>query len=261
MAMEILVTVKAYPTLSQKYGEVVCVAGITLTEPYQWVRLYPVGFRDLPYEDRFHKYDVVRIDTTEASDKRPETHRPVLDSLEVIGKASTNKDWAERRKYVMPTVSESMCEIARLQQSEGKSLGCFKPREIDFVVEKDDDSWSGSQEGIAGQISMFMPAKDSLEKVPHRFMYHYRCDDASCNGHKQTIVDWEAMQSYRSWRERYSETELMDALRKKWLDTMWADGRDSYLFVGNQFMYPASFLTLGVFWPPATGELPQAKLF
>lgn len=37
----ILVTVKTYPTLSQKYGETVCTAGVR--EDGSWVRLYSVS--------------------------------------------------------------------------------------------------------------------------------------------------------------------------------------------------------------------------
>ncbi len=39
----ILVTVKTYPTLSRKYGETVCTAGIG--EDGTWIRIYPVPFR------------------------------------------------------------------------------------------------------------------------------------------------------------------------------------------------------------------------
>ena len=38
----ILVTVKTYPTLSRKYGETVCTAGVR--EDGTWVRIYPVDF-------------------------------------------------------------------------------------------------------------------------------------------------------------------------------------------------------------------------
>ncbi len=38
----VLVTVKAYPEKSKKYGEVVCTIG--LTEEGEWIRLYPIPF-------------------------------------------------------------------------------------------------------------------------------------------------------------------------------------------------------------------------
>jgi hypothetical protein len=58
--MDLLVLVKAYPSVSMKYGEAVCVAGVRLDAPRpEWVRLFPVGFRDLPAEQQFGKYDVI----------------------------------------------------------------------------------------------------------------------------------------------------------------------------------------------------------
>lgn len=51
----ILITVKTYPTLSKKYGETVCTAGVR--EDGTWVRLYPIPFRRLDQEQQFKKYD------------------------------------------------------------------------------------------------------------------------------------------------------------------------------------------------------------
>lgn len=42
---KVLVTVKTYPTLSQKYDELVCTAGFL--EDGSWIRVYPVPFRKL----------------------------------------------------------------------------------------------------------------------------------------------------------------------------------------------------------------------
>ena len=41
----IYITVKAYPTLSEKHDELVCTAGIC--EDGSWIRLYPLPFRKL----------------------------------------------------------------------------------------------------------------------------------------------------------------------------------------------------------------------
>ena len=70
----ILITVKTYPTLSRKYGETVCTAG--LREDGTWVRLYPVPFRRLDQADRYSKYDWIecRLQRNQ-SDPRPETFR------------------------------------------------------------------------------------------------------------------------------------------------------------------------------------------
>ena len=55
----ILVTVKTYPTLSSKYDEVVCTAG--LREDGSWIRIYPVPFRQLDDYEKYRKFDWVEI--------------------------------------------------------------------------------------------------------------------------------------------------------------------------------------------------------
>src|SRR5450432_1349519 len=77
MAKErILITVKTYPTLSRKYGETVCTAGIR--EDGSWVRIYPVPFRRLEEEEQYKKFDWIECQLARNStDVRPETFRPV----------------------------------------------------------------------------------------------------------------------------------------------------------------------------------------
>lgn len=47
----VLITVKTYPTISKKYDELVCTAGIL--EDGTWIRIYPLPFRKLDYENRY----------------------------------------------------------------------------------------------------------------------------------------------------------------------------------------------------------------
>lgn len=88
--------------------------------------------------------------------------------------------------------------------------------------------------------------KPNFEVVPWRFQYEFRCSAAACNGHTQTIVDWEAL---ALWRHVRREENWREQMRVKFEETLW-QGRDTVLFVGNQEQYPISFLVLGVFWPP-----------
>ncbi len=69
----IMITVKTYPELSNKYRETSCVAGIRLDqgEP-QHVRLFPVPFRLLSEDAQFSKYSIIEVDV--------EPHRPERDS-------------------------------------------------------------------------------------------------------------------------------------------------------------------------------------
>jgi hypothetical protein len=88
--ISLLVTVKAYPAISQKYGEVVCVAGIRTDTPAPtWARLFPVPYRDIPFGQRFKKYQHISLEAEHHSgDKHPETFRP-NDPLKSEGEADS----------------------------------------------------------------------------------------------------------------------------------------------------------------------------
>src|SRR5674476_187762 len=94
VSIGMLVTVKAYPQLSARHGETVCVAGIrTDTEAPEWVRLYPVVYRDLHWDLRFAKYQHLTVDVSDANDPRPERLRPNLDTLKLGDKLGTERGW------------------------------------------------------------------------------------------------------------------------------------------------------------------------
>lgn len=88
--MTVLVTVKAYPSVSMKHGEAVCVAGIrTDTRFPQWVRFFPVKVPDLPESQQFKKYDLSKLHAKRHStDRRAGSLRPDLGSNEVLQNVS-----------------------------------------------------------------------------------------------------------------------------------------------------------------------------
>jgi hypothetical protein len=85
MALErILITVKTYPTLSAKYGELVCTAG--LREDGTWIRIYPVPFRQLEAYQKFPKYSFIDAEVIRnTKDARPESHKISTDTLNLTG--------------------------------------------------------------------------------------------------------------------------------------------------------------------------------
>ena len=91
----ILITVKTYPTLSRKYGETVCTAGVR--EDGSWVRMYPVPFRRLDEEQQYKKFDWVDCRLVRnTADPRPETYRPVDENeLHPVGDIDTSDNWRE----------------------------------------------------------------------------------------------------------------------------------------------------------------------
>ena len=56
---KILIVVKTYPNPSKQNKETVCVAGVLLEAPPSWIRIYPIPFRDLPYDQQFKKYQII----------------------------------------------------------------------------------------------------------------------------------------------------------------------------------------------------------
>jgi hypothetical protein len=260
--INVLITVKAYPSASVKYGEAVCVAGIrTDTDPPRWVRLYPVQYRDLPIDKRFAKYEEISTDVSDSSDLRPESVRPDCTTVEVLRRVSTGKDghWTERKMYVEPLLVESMCAALAEQKAAGASLAAFRPGKVVEVVAEPETAWDARQLNILTQLSLFAQDKSVLEKIPWRFSYRYWCN-GRCNGHKQTIIDWEIHQAYRKWRDLYGDVEATRRVQDKWLNGLCGPSKEPVFFVGNQFRHRESFLVLGVFWPPKVsrdGNNPQ----
>lgn len=262
--LRVLVAVKAYPALSTRYGEVVCVAGIRLADddtPLGWVRLFPVKYRYLSDERRFKKYDIISLRAKPHSgDSRPESWRPDFDSIAVERQVPTAKKWAARRELVEPMMARSMCQIQRDQRETGLSLGVFRPRSIDaFTIDPDDDEWSDMQAHTAVQELVqdslldaggTTYARQLLERIPYRFRVAYHCDDDACSGHKQSIIDWEIGQAFRRFRWKYGgEAQALEKIRQKWEGDVLGPQTDTAIFTGNMHLYPHVFLTLGFFWP------------
>lgn len=124
-------TVKAYPGLGRTAGESVCVAGVRLdTSVPQWVRLWPVSFREFPYTDQFHKWQIIELDATKSHvDKRPESHLPDLDSIRVGEKIKSGAQWRDRRRLLGPLLGQTtLCDLMAAQESGRAvpSLGLVK---------------------------------------------------------------------------------------------------------------------------------------
>jgi hypothetical protein len=70
----VYITVKTYPTLSEKYDELVCTAGIC--EDGSWIRLYPLPFRKLELEQKYKKWQWIEVDVERRTrDFRPESYK------------------------------------------------------------------------------------------------------------------------------------------------------------------------------------------
>ncbi|MBV9141061.1 MAG: hypothetical protein JO115_09085 [Pseudonocardiales bacterium] len=266
--MQVLVTVKAYPQPSRTYGETVCVAGVRVdTSASSWIRLYPVAYRDLSFVDRFKKYQILKLGAFRSpSDQRPESYKPNISSVILGDSLGTTHGWRERWQHLDSLAgATTSCELlARQGTPAAPSLGLIKPREVIRLDVEPNDAFSEDKQRLAELAAagdLFTAERSVLEPAPYRLKYHYFCMEPGCNGHTQTLINWEAGEAARSWKQMgYAENELPERLKQKFFDQMCAVDRDTYFFLGNQHQHPKSFLVLGVFWPPA-GSRPAPTLF
>lgn len=264
--MDFLPLVKAYPAISQRYGEVSCVAGLRLDTASgrpEWKRLYPVPFRTLKSSQKFKKYQPMRLRVQDHSgDPRLETLRPDNDSLEVLGPpASSDHGWRARRPVVEPLIGGSMCSLQQSQKERGISLGMFRPRTVkDFLIEPLDlkeakrlaaEAWA-NQGVLPGTGQDKAQTIAAIEQIPYRFKYRYACRHPQCRGrHEQMIVDWEIMEYFRRVRHK---PNWEARIRERWLDELCGPHRDTAFIVGNARRYQNAFMILGVWWPPKEPE-------
>ena len=101
---KVLITVKAYPNPSKKYGETVCCAGID-TETLQWLRLYPIPFRDLDNSQKFQKYSIIQVRCWKSTeDSRAESYKVDSDSIQKLSLLDTKNKWQARKNIVLLTI-------------------------------------------------------------------------------------------------------------------------------------------------------------
>jgi len=258
MRTRILVTVKTYPTLSNKYKELVCTAGVR--EDGSWVRIYPVPFRSLREYQQYQKYHWIELDLERNTrDPRPETYRPSdIGNLTVGERVKTDGNaWEARRRLVLRDVRVDLSElIAKAKDpAVGTSLAVFKPaRVLDFSWKPVEREWHPDKLQAACQECLFDPTQNSLNpvrKLPYKFSYTIQ----DVHGRKSTMMieDWEVGMLYWNCLARgVSERQACGAVRQRYFDD-FALKKDLHLFLGttieNHFRAPNPFIIIGTFHP------------
>lgn len=267
----VLITVKTYPSLSQKYEETVCTAG--LLEDGSWIRIYPIAFRLKDYEERYRKYDWIKIDLEKnENDFRPESYRPYSSDskIKIVGNLDKSNNWQARKDIVLQHVDYDLSKLICQAKNKSikKSLATFKPSEIvDFIAEPSEskDYMLKKKQIIAKrkQISLFKEREDLnlVKKLPFDFKYIFK--DCKGKESRMLIIDWELGALF--WRQfkKYDgdEKKAKDDVIKKYLND-FAKTKDLYFFLGttksHQFKSKNPFLILGTFTPKIDRQL---KLF
>lgn len=272
----IYIAVKTYPTISEKYSELVCTAGVL--EDGSWIRIYPMPFRLLNDEQRYPKYTWIQADVERNySDFRPESFRPELSSI-VVEPKPKKVDWEERREILFKNkkIYTNLNEVitAAKDRSNPISLALFKPTEIvDFIIEPDDRGWNpeklASLHAQSQQLNLFKSIEEVekefrvVEKVPYKFSYCFKDD----TGKKSTLMieDWEIGMLYFNCLKaaKGNEEIAVCKVKEKYFDSFLK--RDVYFFIGttlkNHYVSKNPFIIIGVFWPPMQSEYKQLTLF
>ncbi|MEO1186906.1 MAG: hypothetical protein AAFX46_20490, partial [Cyanobacteria bacterium J06636_27] len=98
---KILIVTKTYPSISRKYKETVCTAGILLNEsekPMQWIRIYPIRFRSLDLDKRYPRWSIISGEIEKnTKDYRDESFRISDSSIEIVRNINTKDNWKERK--------------------------------------------------------------------------------------------------------------------------------------------------------------------
>jgi hypothetical protein len=198
----ILITVKTYPTLSTKYGETVCTAGVR--EDGSWVRLYPVPFRRLGEQERYRKYDWVECSVVRhTADPRPESFRPVdPEELTPVDHVEPSANWRERRRLLLDTcqVFTNLDELILAAKANRMSLGLFRPIDVQrfYWKAEDERDWNPKKlkemraahaQGELFDEESWRKTFRVIPKLPYSF--HYRFADAAGKVRNLQILDWE----------------------------------------------------------------------
>jgi hypothetical protein len=274
MRKRIYILVKTYPTISEKYSELVCTAGVL--EDGSWIRIYPMPFRLLNDEQKYPKYTWINVDVERnKSDFRPESYRPNIDTL-IVDPKPNKVDWDARREIVFknkPTYT-NLQSLINKAKSDKTSLAVFKPSKIrKFVVESDTRNWDPKKlaklQAQSQQLQLFKTLKELedefriVQKVPYKFSYEFE-DDV---GKRSTLMieDWEIGMLYFNCLRRAGndEKKAVEKVKEKYFDQFIK--KDLYFFLGTTKEYhnisPNPFIIIGVFYPPMPPQSKQISLF
>ena len=268
----ILVTVKTYPTLSRKYGETVCTAGIK--EDGTWVRIYPVPFRRLDQSEQYRKYDWIECRLVRrTADPRPESFSPAdQNELTPVGHIDTSDKWRERRRLLLQTaqVYDRLDRLIEGAKSNTLSLAVFKPTKVtDFIWENEDRNWNQEKlhqmRALHSQLALFEDNSwrqtfQLIPKLPYSFSYRF--EDSTGKRSELQVLDWEAGALYWNCLQSTEgdEDAALAKVKNKYFDAFLKTDLHFFLGTTQQFhqVAPNPWVIVGVFPIP---DDPQQRLF
>jgi len=257
---KLLIITKTYPLPSRNYREHTCVAAINGAGEMR--RLFPVPFRLLSEEKRFRRWQWISARIEKASDRRPESYRIDLDSIQVLTQKSML--WEHRLAFLNVHVLSDFEQLDTKRQKNGQTLGIIKPEKYSLEIEAEKEKeWTKSEIDALTQQGLFdgidVKNRPLLKKLPYRFYYRYECgSEESKKEYRHLITDWEiGMLFFNCQRQYPNDWELK--FREK-LETEFQLKRELYFLMGTMHRIPDQWLIVGLIYPPKKVSM-QAMLF
>ena len=262
-AHEEIITVinKTYPEWSKHNGWLVCVGGIN--DNGEWRRLYPVPL-DLWWwpvykQMAFKKWAKIKVMVR----KRPVNKDPRKESHEIVKPFEVEivewlKNMNDRRDLITPFLSPDMETLKDSRYNDKHrglwtSMGVIKPRKIiDFKMKQRHQIHEEAYKQVA-DVQMRMSIKPGTplpvrpDSIGKWLGYKFECNNPDCRGHEMMCNDWEVCELYRKMIEKFGEDEGFQKTRDK---MMWMAGRDLHLMMGTVALQWATFINVGIFYPP-----------
>lgn len=275
---QVLMIVKTYPTPSERYGELVCTAGIRLRDN-QWIRIYPYPFRQLKTEYRFRKYDVIEAPIIRAdNDPRPDSYRlhDPKQVKQIKHIASDQKFWTQRMQYIRPTAVASVeafkqqmivLDEDNVKQWRRSILPVpVKSGSAKLDYEYNGAEWDKKDANKLGKAKDFVennlfPSEEMvryfqiLERVPYRFKLSF--EDLTGQRYRLTILDWEIPQLYFNVRQKESDDAALEKVRFKIEEKIFSERNEVFLILGSihhRYKNPNSIAIDGFIYPKKNAQ-------
>ncbi len=241
---KILILVKTYPSISKKYTELVCTAG--MDEEGNWYRLYPIPFRKLNDEQQYPKYRWIEARMYKSNDDpRLESYKVDFEKIKLLEQMKSD-DWGRKSNIVLKQgIYNDLSKLIEESNLTNMSLAVFKPTKIiDFIWEKDDREYSKERlaaiEAERKQLDLFSNGEDDdvfkiVDKLPYKFSYVFE----DIKGRQSTLMieDWEVGAAFWNWKNYYKSEEIaLQKIKEKFFDN-FAKKKDLYFFLGTTRQY------------------------
>lgn len=239
---KLLILCKTEPTVSNKYQELVCVAGIT--EDGKFRRIYPVPWETFfsDSENRFKKKQWIEYELREenpSGDNRPESRKIVNDSIEVKKRATYReiRDLLDQKLNTLEELNEK-------HQNE-VSIGVVRPEEIINVYADDNPSHEKAedmkkQQTLTGNNAVRIDVNDV------QYHFEFKCS-GKCNEHDMLCEDWEVSELHRNLIQDYeqdtTEEKVIEKLRK-----VIEEKPDTYFLVGTHHQH-GTYMIISLIYP------------